>query len=141
VNFLEGIWRSVVDDDEHLYPETTGCPELPPAIKDIAYWVMCIAGETAEMLNLIKKRWRNGHWDPKDLEVTKDLVRESVDVLIYLVELYEELGVDEEYLWDAFQDKRYQLHFRWQKLGSRCECDFCVKYREEGRDKYGVFDA
>ena len=98
--------RDVLDLDakhqlEHLH-ETS--------IQNIAFFTLALGGEVGELQNLVKKLWREG----PSQELYEAILEESVDVLIYFVELVNILPGDFDQAWDAKHEvlkKRFQEKF------------------------------
>lgn len=95
---LSEIQREEVKDSEIYFPDVK---------QDALYLSIALGGETGEILNKVKKYYRNG-WSMEQLRET--IADELADVLIYLVMFADFIGVDLEEEWikkKEFNDDRY----------------------------------
>jgi NTP pyrophosphatase (non-canonical NTP hydrolase) len=74
----------------------------------LVHFALGIAGETGELVNLVKK-WNRGSIDLDD-ELRQAMAHELADVVIYAMDIATEIGVD---LADAIESKRAVLIERW----------------------------
>jgi NTP pyrophosphatase (non-canonical NTP hydrolase) len=75
----------------------------------VVHFGLGVAGEVGELVNLIKKRNRAGWPGPVD-GWTENVSHEAADVVIYLMDICAELGID---LAAAIEAKRAILIERW----------------------------
>lgn len=101
---LEDLTRDCVEFDEkcnfsHLHE---------PQMSNVAFFTLALAGETGELVNVVKKIWRDG----ESPELWQKFDEEVVDILIYLIEL---LSVTRSPLAKAWAKKQKVLNKRWEK--------------------------
>lgn len=89
-------------DSQYWFPELHEGDQM----KLITHYALGLAGETGELVNLIKKMNRGS------LIEAEDVSNEIADVFIYLVDLAHSLGIN---VWDAFVSKHHDLEERWGK--------------------------
>jgi NTP pyrophosphatase (non-canonical NTP hydrolase) len=97
---LKVIQQREAEDSTHYFPHLTEGPE------SILYLGCALGGESGEVLNDIKKWWRNQF----DYELREKLRSELPDILIYLVMLADSLEIDLEEAYKekkAYNDRRY----------------------------------
>lgn len=80
-------------------------------VDNLGHHVLSLCGEAGELANLVKKLER-GSLDPKDASVQWDLRMETVDVLIYLLNVAALLRLD---LYQGYMHKRAINHARFDK--------------------------
>lgn len=79
-----------------------------PQMSNVAFFTLALAGEVGELVNIVKKIWRDG----ESPELWQKFDEEVVDVIIYLIEL---LGVTRSPLAKAWSEKQEVLNKRWEK--------------------------
>lgn len=104
VDDLQSLTAQMRADSEHWFPglhsgETSACPLF------MAY-TLGLVGEAGEVANVVKKLNRDG----LGRVTVGDLGAELADVLIYLLLLADEMGID---LADAYRGKRARNVERW----------------------------
>lgn len=99
---LKDLQRQSIRDSRAWFPEVHSSTS-----EAVVHFALGIAGEVGELVNFIKKVNRGS----TTFEAVHDQVRfEMADVLIYLCDMAEELGIDLE---QAVADKREILIDRW----------------------------
>jgi NTP pyrophosphatase (non-canonical NTP hydrolase) len=83
---LEDIARQCLADSQDWFPNHA---------QDMGYLTICLAGETGEFANLIKKGMR-GDFEIDNPTYTRLLALELTDVFIYVMNLAALMGVDME---------------------------------------------
>jgi len=79
-----------------------------PTFQNLFYSGLCIGGEAGELVNVIKKIWRDGD----SIELRKQLSEELVDVVVYICKLIVIGEIDFDKAW---KQKLEILHERWSK--------------------------
>jgi NTP pyrophosphatase (non-canonical NTP hydrolase) len=86
---LADIAIQCIEDSEEWFPDRSG---------DMGYLTICLAGETGEFANLIKKGMR-GTYDFEDQNYVYALAMELTDVFIYLMNIVGQMDIDMEKLY------------------------------------------
>ena len=82
--------------------------ENKPTYANLFYTGLCITGEAGELVNVIKKIWRDGDSE----ELREQLSEEAVDLVIYICKLISIGKIDFEAAWNR---KQKILEERWNK--------------------------
>jgi len=100
---LDKIVSDVVEFDKKygIYEE-----EDSPTLQNLFYNSLGIAGESGEVVDVVKKIWRDGD----SLQKREDLEEELCDLLIYVAKMIIVGEIDIEKAWDKKQEV---LHERW----------------------------
>lgn len=101
---LEKCIKDVLEFDKKFGIEEENNPTYP----NLFYMGLCLAGESGELINNIKKIWRDG--DSKELR--EQLSEELVDVVIYICKLIIIGEIDFKAAWER---KQKILIKRWNK--------------------------
>lgn len=99
---MEKYIQDVLDFDEKYHVDNN------PTYSNLFYAGLCITGEAGELVNVIKKIWRDG--DSKGLRM--HLAEELVDVVIYICKLIIVGEIDFDKAWKR---KQKILRKRWNK--------------------------
>jgi len=99
---LEKYIKDVIEFDEKYNVNND------PTYPNLFYTGLCITGEAGELVNVIKKIWRDG--DTKGLRM--QLAEELVDVMIYICKLIIVGEIDFDKAWKR---KQKILRKRWNK--------------------------
>lgn len=104
---IEKYMKDVMDLDhkyqlEHLH-------ELN--MQNLSFFTLALGGEVGELLNVVKKMWRDGETP----ELWKSLEEEIVDIVVYLMEIINLVQMDFDRAWDA---KLKILYDRFEKKKS-----------------------
>ena len=81
---LNDIAMQCVDDSQDWFPNHS---------QDMGYLTICLAGETGEFANLIKKGIR-GDFEIDDPDYVKELAFELTDAFIYMMNIAGLMGID-----------------------------------------------
>lgn len=100
---MDKIIDEVVEFDKKygIYEE-----EDAPTLENLYYNGLGVAGESGEVVDVIKKIWRDG--DSRKLR--EDLAEETCDLLIYIAKIIIASEMDLEKAWNK---KQKELHDRW----------------------------
>jgi len=100
---LNKVINDVVEFDKKygIYEE-----EDAPTLPNLFYNSLGIAGESGEVVDVVKKIWRDGDSPQK----REDLEEELCDLLIYIAKMVVIGEIDIEKAWDK---KQALLHERW----------------------------
>lgn len=109
-----------------LAPYMEDCAELDekfnftslyePRMANVAFLTLALAGEVGELVNIVKKIWRDG----EDSELWQKFDEEMVDILIYFVEL---LNVTRSPFDEAWKKKHEILNNRLKAQEGYCVAD------------------
>jgi NTP pyrophosphatase (non-canonical NTP hydrolase) len=106
-NLLQQLVRQCISDSAKYFPDYDSAAGSPTG--RLQHHVLALCGESGELANLVKKIDR-GSLDYDHEGVRLALADEATDVLIYLLNIFGELGVDplREFLKKRdFNDKRF----------------------------------
>jgi len=88
--------------------------------ENVLYNALALGGEAGELVNVVKKMWRDGITEKH----INHLGEEMVDVVIYLIKLIECSGIDFDKAWE---EKHGELYTRWRtkQMGQRAVGIYC----------------